>query len=299
MWAHYTSAERRPLRTQDSSCGALPVTYTGGLMAYDDSLQELLRAIRERPDGRDELRRLVLTEELLAVPERLARLEATVERLADAQVRTAEQLSGLTARVDQLAARMDDLTARMDQLAARMDELTARMDQLAARMDELTSRMDQLVEAVLRFTTRVDRLGTEVGRLSEGVGALAELEAQRSLLRVLAERGYRRLDRIRALGLDGEVDVATRVQDGTGQTFSIVLEAKFRLHRGDVTAWSRRLKQRAALQRLRLQGLQPPYLAYAFGVRVYEDAERAGRETGIGILDSEGEVVAPAPLPAA
>ena len=41
---------------------------------------DLLRLLREDPDFRDEVRRLVLTQELIELPERFARFEAYVER---------------------------------------------------------------------------------------------------------------------------------------------------------------------------------------------------------------------------
>ena len=41
---------------------------------------ELLRLLREDPDFRDEVRRLLLTQELIELPERFARFEAYVER---------------------------------------------------------------------------------------------------------------------------------------------------------------------------------------------------------------------------
>ena len=248
----------------------------------DDAFREFLRSIRERPEWRDELRRLVLSEELLTVPERLARIEAALERLAtrvdqlaEAQARTEQQLAALAGRVDQLA----EAQARTD-------------DHLAT----LTGRVGQLVEAVTLQTGRLQRHGKELGALSELVGARAELEAEQALARLLPEKGYRLLERLRPVAMNGEVDVATRVQEPAGQIFSVLLEAKARLHRGDVSAWNRRLRERAVLVRLGVEGLEPPFLAYAFGLRVYRDAEEAGREAGIGILNPAGEIVPPAPL---
>jgi hypothetical protein len=68
-----------------------------------DDFQDLLRLLDQHPEWRAELRRQVLTEELLALPaemrefaarsdERLARIEATLERLAEAQQRTETRL---------------------------------------------------------------------------------------------------------------------------------------------------------------------------------------------------------------
>lgn len=79
--------------------------------------RDLVHLLDQHPDWREELRRLVLTDEVLSIPN-------TMHELAAAQ-------RGTEARMDQLAERMDQLTERMDQLTERMDQLTARMDQLA------------------------------------------------------------------------------------------------------------------------------------------------------------------------
>lgn len=89
-----------------------------------DDFQDLVRLIEQRPEWRAELRRLVLSEELLELP-------ALVRQLVEAQARTEERLDALAGQVQQLA----EAQARTEQNLA---SLTARVDQLAARMDQLT-----------------------------------------------------------------------------------------------------------------------------------------------------------------
>ena len=95
-----------------------------------EEFSDLVRLLEERPEWRVELRRLVLTDELLSLP-------GLVRDLAEAQRRTEE---------------------RIDQLAQRMDQLAQRMDQLAQRMDQLTRDVQQLTEVLLRMGVDVDRL---------------------------------------------------------------------------------------------------------------------------------------------
>ncbi len=109
-----------------------------------DEFRDLLQLLEQRPALREELRRWVLTDELLALPQ-------TVRELAEAQRRTEERIGQLAGHVDVLAQRIDDLTQRMDVLTQRMDVLTQ-------RMDVLTQRMDQLAEIQLRMSYDVDRL---------------------------------------------------------------------------------------------------------------------------------------------
>ena len=155
-----------------------------------NDFRDLVRLLDQHPDWRDELRRLVLTEEVLSLPATVRalvdaqlRTEARMDQLVEAQNRTEARMDQLTARMDQLAARMDQLTermdqstdrARMDQLTERMDQLTERMDQLTARMDQLTERMDQLTERMDQLTARMDQLAERMDQLTARVDQLTE-----------------------------------------------------------------------------------------------------------------------------
>ena len=69
-----------------------------------DDFQDLLRLLEQRPEWRADLRRHVLTEELLALP-------ALVRELADGQ-------AALTRQVEALAAAQARTEQRVDELAA-------------------------------------------------------------------------------------------------------------------------------------------------------------------------------------
>jgi uncharacterized protein YoxC len=131
----------------------MPVPFTV------DDFQDLLRLLDQHPEWRAELRRHVLSDELLELPALMRQLAERVDRLAEAQARTADQLTTLTARVDALAERADALTARVDALA----EAQART---AEQLTTLTARVDALAEALTELATRVDSLADRVGSLS-------------------------------------------------------------------------------------------------------------------------------------
>ena len=127
--------------------------------------RDFVRILERRPDWREELRRLILTDELLELPE-------LVRELAEAQRKTEEELRTLTSRVDSLTAQMEVLTARVDSLTQRVDSLTVQMEALTARVDSLTvqmevltSRVDSLAEAQRRTEETVRRLVIDVGEL--------------------------------------------------------------------------------------------------------------------------------------
>jgi len=130
--------------------------------------RDLVRIVEEHPEWRSELRRLLLTEELLSLPQ-------VVRELAEAQRRTEEELHTLAGRVDQLAQRVDDLTQRVNDLAQRVDDLTQRVDGLALRVDQLTEEVRALVtwqkgEAGRREGERYERTTAKRGPVLFGGG---------------------------------------------------------------------------------------------------------------------------------
>jgi len=158
-----------------------------------NDLQDLTRLLLERPEWLSEVRRIVLTDELLALPrelaeaqrrtdEHFAELADSIRQLAEAQQRTDKRLSEFERRTDErfaeLAERLDQLTARVDQLTARVDQLTQRLDQLTARVDQLTQRLDQLTARVDQLTQRLDQLTARVDQLTQRLDRLTEVTQQ-------------------------------------------------------------------------------------------------------------------------
>jgi outer membrane murein-binding lipoprotein Lpp len=131
-----------------------------------DDFHDLVSLLEQHPEWRAELRRLLLSEEILTLPE-------LVRELVESQKRTDELMQQLTARVDDLTARMEQLTARVDDLAARMEQLAARVDDLAARMEQLTARVDDLTARMEQLTARVDDLAARMEQLTARVDDLA------------------------------------------------------------------------------------------------------------------------------
>jgi predicted nuclease with TOPRIM domain len=143
-------------------------------MTTFNNIDDLLRILDENPQLLDAVRARVLTRELLALPETVARLTERVDQIAVRMDQIAVRMDQLTERVDQLAERMDQLTERVDQLAERMDQLAARMDQLTERMDQLTVRMDQLTERMDQLAHRMDQLTERMDQLAHRMDQLTE-----------------------------------------------------------------------------------------------------------------------------
>jgi chromosome segregation ATPase len=167
-----------------------------------DGFEDLLAALRDRPDWRDELRRVLLTDDLHTLPHEVTRIARAVTSLAEAQTRTHEaqtrtheaqtrtheaqtrteehlatltdRLDTLTERLDTLTERVDTLTERVDALAEQMATLTERLDALTENVATLTDRLDALTENVATLTDRLDALTENVATLTDRLDALTE-----------------------------------------------------------------------------------------------------------------------------
>ena len=85
---------------------------------------DVIREIRENPDVREEVRRLILTDELLAMPALLARMDSRQDQMAELLVQQGESLDRMDARQD----RMEETQSRIAELLVQQGEHLDRMD---------------------------------------------------------------------------------------------------------------------------------------------------------------------------
>ena len=92
-------------------------------MTTIDTIHDLSRILREHPEWREELRRTLLTEELLALPQRLAEYaEATARRL-DALT---ESVASLVEHGKSVDRRLDNLMEYAELIKLRSDDIDRR-----------------------------------------------------------------------------------------------------------------------------------------------------------------------------
>ncbi len=196
---------------------------------------DLIRLLEQHPEWRAELRRLVLTEELLSLPTlvrelveaqarsegRLARLEEAVARLEEAQIRTEERL----ARLEEAQIRTEERLARLEEAQIRTEERLARLEEAQIRTEE---RLARLEEAQIRTEERLARLEEAQIRTEERLARLEEIvaqlaEAQRRTEETL-QALIRRVDRIdsQVAELRGE-NLERRYRERAGAYFGRLL----------------------------------------------------------------------------
>jgi hypothetical protein len=174
-------------------------------MAFTVSeFQDLTQILYEHPEWRAEMRRLVLTDELLALPDmvrelvaaqqrteqRLDRLSIAVIDLKDSQQRTEQRLEHWEdgqKRSEQRLERLEEGQARHEQRFDRLDESFARlaaaqahldekMVELAATQSRTDERMAELREAQLRTDEKMTELREAQLRTDEKMTGIREAQ---------------------------------------------------------------------------------------------------------------------------
>ena len=87
-------------------------------MTTIDTIHDLSRILREHPEWREELRRTLLTEELLALPQRLAEYAEKADRSLEAADRRLEAVEG---RLEAIERRLEVVERRLDSIDRRLD----------------------------------------------------------------------------------------------------------------------------------------------------------------------------------
>ena len=150
-------------------------------------IADLVKILREQPEWAETLRAVLLTKELLELPEKLAQLTARFEEFVALQTETnqrvAEQLARLTEQQAQLTAQVAQLTARLEEfiteqretnrvVAERLARLEADTAELKATTGRLETDMSELKATTGRLETDVAELKATTGRLETDMSEL-------------------------------------------------------------------------------------------------------------------------------
>ncbi|MDR7414045.1 MAG: hypothetical protein QN202_07670 [Armatimonadota bacterium] len=211
--------------------------------------QDLLRLLRERPEWREELRRLLLTEELFALPQGVRELATEVRRLAELQARTHEQISQLVqaqVRAEEQARRLEQALAELAQAQRRTEERVGRLEQALAELAQAQRRTE---ERVGRLEQALAELAQAQRRTEERVGHLEQALAE------LAQAQRRTEERVGHL--EGAVERLAEAQARTEQVVQQLAQQVGRL--SDAVGFT--------LEELARE-LAPAYLAERYGIRV-------------------------------
>jgi TolA-binding protein len=151
-----------------------------------EELRDLIRLLEERPEWRGEVRRLLLTDELLSLPELFRNLaeaqrrtEAATSQLAEAQRSAEERMGRLEEQVSRLVEaqqRAEERMGRLEEQVGRLEEQVSRLVEAQQRSEERMGRLEEqvsrLVEAQQRAEERLGRLEERTDRITDDLGEL-------------------------------------------------------------------------------------------------------------------------------
>ena len=139
-------------------------------MAFTVSdFHDLVALLEQHPEWRADLRRLVLTEELLALPD-------MVRALVEAQQRTEPQIATMQQQMvavqQQMATMQHNIEAMQQQIVTIQQQIAAIQQQMATMQHNIEAMQQQIAELIVaqrRTEQRIERLQDDVGEL-KGIG---------------------------------------------------------------------------------------------------------------------------------
>ena len=134
-------------------------------MTTINDISDLVRILRDQPEWAETIRGVLLSRELLDLPEKFARFVDLTDR----------NFQAVNARLDHLESDVAEFKASVDERFDRVDERFDRMDERFDRMDERFNRMDERFD---RMDRRMDRME---GRMDNGFGTNYEVKIERNI----------------------------------------------------------------------------------------------------------------------
>ncbi len=293
------------------------------LVAFDESQAEILAdtlgliaaQIRGEFVSREDLRESI--EEILGAQARMeekfreyweasegrfARIEAALERLAEAQRRTEERVEELAEaqrRTEERVSRLEEAVAQLAEAQRRTEETVKALAEAQARTERefqifrrtVEERFARLEAAQARTERKVDQLAKQVGGLSETVGGDIEDIAYIVLHRVLGQKKGWKVGELKRTwhrwnGRQVEVNIFGEAHDPAqpDRRIWIVGEAKHNLTIGEVEKFAR-------VVRLARQNLEGEIYPVCFCYRARPEVQERIRELGFHTVFSYGELV--------
>jgi chromosome segregation ATPase len=245
-----------------------------------DQFEDLLEYLREHPEARDELRPVVLGPVHDAVPSRMDRVEAALDRL--------------TIDIAEMRAHGREVDERIAENGAHIRAVTARMDEQTAKLDANNRALADIVVDIRKSNETLENQGRRLERYTQSEGRLLE----QAYVQNSTNWFNTRLERARRAFIREIPEVKSALQTGqmsrteledisrldlvvgglnvvSGEREYIALEVSNTLDDSDI----QRVARRASL--LRRTGLQVE--AIAGGYFISDQTRRYAESLGVGI----------------
>lgn len=227
------------------------------------TFEDIVRALRERPDWLDEVRRLVLTEELFQLPGKVDQLAGRFEKKMQTIDEDVKKLSGDVKRLDENVEKLNKDVKRLDEDVKRLKEDVKKLKEDVAELkgDNFERKVRERAPGYFgRLIRRCRVVGIEdlADLLEDAVegGVIREEEKEEALQTDLVVRG--RLKR-------------------SGEEVVLIVEVPMKVDREDIERAWRRAEIFGKVFHL-------TSLAVAVGKESTEDAERTAQALGVFLV---------------
>jgi len=134
---------------------------------------KFLELLDRDPAFREEVRRKLLTDELLALPERVERLRLEIhkefERVWRAIQENNRQIAALTERMERVEAQIATLAQQVQENSRQIAALTERMERVETQIATLAQQVQENSRQIAALTERMERVETQIATLAQQV----------------------------------------------------------------------------------------------------------------------------------
>ena len=253
-------------------------------------LRQLLDALAAHPEVREPLLRVLLTEDFLALPERVSHLQTTLD---DFREETRSEIRRVDARIDENTQQLSEHTRQISEHTAQIQENTRQISENTRQISENTRQISENTRELRRLSSRVGNLigasyedfcRQRIGIILDGLlerPALADWELVNDQLREMRHRG-----------------LITRAEYDDGMSADIIACAKAAVAQpdmlfvGEVSITFNRGDLETAARRAALIGRAVGVPTFAFLVTNYgwpDEADAVARQLGVTIIRHESD----------
>ena len=260
-------------------------------------LRQLLDALAAHPEVREPLLRVLLTEDFLALPERVSHLQTTLD---DFREETRSEFRRVDARIDENTQQLSEHTRQISEHTAQIQENTRQISENTRQIGEHTRQINENTRQISENTRELRRLSSRVGNL---IGASYE-DFCRQRIGIILDGLLERPaladwelvnDQLREMRHHGLI---TRAEYDDGMSADIIACAKAAVAQpdmlfvGEVSITFNRGDLETAARRAALIGRAVGVPTFAFLVTNYgwpDEADAVARQLGVTIIRHESD----------
>lgn len=136
-----------------------------------DDYHDLVRLVQQYPEWKSELRQLLLSDELLSLPNMVRELTASHQRAEERLAGTEKRLAGAEERLSRAEERLSGVEERLFNVEERLSNVEERLSGVEERLERLEMTVQKLTEQVAKLVevqqTMADDIGGLKGRVLE------------------------------------------------------------------------------------------------------------------------------------